>query len=91
MTDTADLPMNENSCLERILLAIIEKRGIHVCSSCLHEIDPECCHCGTPMDSHGWYDGHSPIPMGCTCGYHEANKMRGSVNGLVSLAIFGGH
>lgn len=83
--------MNTNSILIRILLNIIERRGIPVCPGCLHEIDPECCHCGSPMNTHGWYDGHSGVPMGCTCGYHEADKMRGSVKELVSLAIFGGH
>lgn len=28
------------------------------------------------MKSHGYQDGHSGVPMGCTCGYHEVAKMK---------------
>jgi hypothetical protein len=38
-----------------------------ICSYCQSEIDPETCHCGTAVADHGIYDGHSPVPMGCTC------------------------
>jgi len=39
------------------------------CSGCGNMIDPTTCHCGTPMSAHGIGDNHSPVPMGCTCGY----------------------
>lgn len=55
---------------------IAEACGIHICIWCRHEIDPDCCHCGGAMDKHTQWDGHSPVPAGCTCGYHEADKMR---------------
>lgn len=35
-----------------------------------------CCHCGQEMKNHSVWDGHSPVPIGCTCGYHEASKMK---------------
>ena len=88
---TSSLPLHRRHFAESILLKILEKRGIDVCPDCLHEIDPECCHCGSPVASHSWGDGHSPVPMGCTCGYHEADKMKGSLRDLISLTIFGGH
>lgn len=28
------------------------------------------------MKNHGYYDGHSAIPMGCTCGYCDAEKRK---------------
>lgn len=28
------------------------------------------------MKKHSMWDGHSPVPIGCTCGYHEATKMK---------------
>ncbi len=52
-------------------IAIATACGIPVCSSCKNLIDPECCHCGSPMKSHGYQDGHSGVPMGCLCGYAE--------------------
>lgn len=42
-----------------------------ICGGCKQEIDPDCCHCGSPMELHTWGDGHSPVPMGCICGYHK--------------------
>jgi hypothetical protein len=35
------LPTKGHPLVESILLKILEKRSIHVCPSCLHEIDPE--------------------------------------------------
>jgi len=40
-----------------------------ICPNCENEIDPDCCHCGSPIKNHGYSDNHSPVPMGCTCGY----------------------
>ena len=54
--------------LERALRDSIQKK-ITVCPGCLNEIDTEVCHCGNYIKSHTIYDGHSPVPMGCTCGY----------------------
>lgn len=47
-----------------------------ICQGCGWEIDPEVCHCGDEIKRHDIYGGHSPIPMGCTCGYNDAAKMR---------------
>ncbi len=40
-----------------------------VCRGCGNEIDPDTCHCGASREQ--GHDGHSFIPMGCTCGYAE--------------------
>ena len=40
-----------------------------ICSSCGREVDEEVCWCGDYMKDHGGYEGHSPVPMGCVCGY----------------------
>jgi hypothetical protein len=47
-----------------------------ICKGCGHEIDPDCCGCGSPMDGHSIYDGHSPVPMGCACGYERETEAR---------------
>ena len=39
-----------------------------ICPYCKNEIDAEICWCGDYMKNHT-YDSHSPVPMGCTCGY----------------------
>jgi len=42
---------------------------LEVCRGCGEEIDPGVCWCGMQPDAHNpWYDGHSPVPMGCQCG-----------------------
>lgn len=48
-------------------IAIAGACGITVCGSCHNMIDETCCCCGSPIDHYP--DGHSPIPMGCRCGY----------------------
>ena len=41
-----------------------------ICKSCWNTVDPEVCHCGTETKKHNAYlDGHTPVPMGCSCGY----------------------
>lgn len=60
-------------------IKIAETCGIFICSGCNHKIDPNCCHCGTLMVKHGYEDGHSGIPIGCTCGYCDADKRRALV------------
>lgn len=47
-----------------------------ICPGCGWPIDPECCWCGAEIKNHGYQDGHSPVPMGCTCGYHDAEKRK---------------
>jgi predicted amidophosphoribosyltransferase len=42
---------------------------VQICPRCENEIDPEVCHCGDYIKDHGYNSGHSPVPMGCTCGY----------------------
>lgn len=49
-----------------------EHPEFEICQGCGNEIDPETCHCGSPVDMHGMGDGHLPVPMGCTCGYTDA-------------------
>lgn len=58
------------------MMLLLCDRKPPVCETCGWEIDPECCWCGMPMDKHTEYDGHSPIPMGCTCGYNDAEKRK---------------
>lgn len=45
-----------------------------ICPNCHQEIDPDYCHCGSPIESHHWQDGHAPIPMGCICGYAKTDE-----------------
>lgn len=47
-----------------------------ICPFCLHECDPELCWCGTLCIHHSIDSGHSPVPMGCTCGYAKAQEMK---------------
>lgn len=37
------------------------------CPYCNQEIDPDTCWCGDEI-KHSPYAGHSPVPMGCSCG-----------------------
>lgn len=40
------------------------------CPVCLQEVDYSLCHCGNDYDDHNpMEDGHSPVPLGCTCYY----------------------
>jgi hypothetical protein len=39
------------------------------CPHCANPIDADVCHCGEYVKNHGGGDGHSPVPMGCACGY----------------------
>lgn len=39
------------------------------CAGCGNMVDSFTCHCGDYIDKHGIGSGHSPVPMGCTCGY----------------------
>jgi len=47
-----------------------------ICPGCGWEIDPDVCHCGSAMKGHGFSDGHSGVPAGCTCGYHDAEQRK---------------
>ena len=42
-----------------------------MCPDCGQEIDPETCYCGDPIGGRAYHDGHSPVPMGCACGYAQ--------------------
>lgn len=48
-----------------------EASQIPVCPRCKNEIDPDVCYCGEYVKQHGYNSGHTPVPMGCTCGYAE--------------------
>lgn len=44
------------------------------CPDCGNEIDPEWCHCGDAIKDHrGMSHNHSPVPMGCSCGYSQSD------------------
>lgn len=54
------------------LLAKLPRREPYVeCPGCHNLIDSEVCHCGEEIAKHDIGCGHSPVPMGCTCGYLE--------------------
>jgi hypothetical protein len=42
-----------------------------ICPTCKHIIDPDVCWCGNETKNHTISDNHSPIPMGCICGYNK--------------------
>lgn len=42
-----------------------------ICEGCKQEVDDELCHCGISIDAHTFGDGHSPVSMGCACGYED--------------------
>lgn len=42
---------------------------VPVCPDCKNEIDLDVCQCGEYIQQHGCHAGHTPVPMGCTCGY----------------------
>ena len=45
-----------------------------ICEGCGWEIDPNVCHCGDWEEGHSWE--HQFVPMGCTCGYVDADQRR---------------
>jgi predicted amidophosphoribosyltransferase len=50
------------------------KLGRFICKDCGNEIDPDCCHCGDDLKSHGnIHNNHSFVAMGCKCGYSQAS------------------
>lgn len=59
-----------------LLKTLAKWRGLDICLGCNHIIDWSCCHCGDPISSHSMWSGHSPIPMGCVCGYDKAEEMQ---------------
>jgi hypothetical protein len=61
--------------VERLRQDLELATGPH-CDSCGNPIDPEWCHCGSAVASHGAGDGHAPVPMGCVCGYHDEDFKR---------------
>ena len=53
------------------------------CLCCGWEIDPETCHCGTEIEGHdSIYLGHTFVPMGCTCGYHDAESRKNPLRNI---------
>lgn len=49
----------------------LESRLRPLCPGCGNEIDPEWCHCGSPITHSAW-EGHAPVPMGCDCFREES-------------------
>ena len=47
-----------------------------ICPGCGKEIDPDWCWCGDRVDQHTMGSGHSPVPMGCVCGYDADEDYR---------------
>lgn len=48
--------------------------GRTICKGCKAEVDPDICHCGDSIESHTFGSGHSPVPMGCQCGYVKKDE-----------------
>ena len=48
-------------------LFCLAHRGEDVCRGCWGVVDYTTCWCGSPVDGHGYWDGHSAVPMGCDC------------------------
>jgi hypothetical protein len=47
------------------------------CPGCGWEIEPDVCHCGSSKFWHNPYElGHTFVPMGCTCGYEDADQRK---------------
>jgi hypothetical protein len=46
-----------------------------VCRGCGNQIDPTTCCCGGGPGCNPMNDGHSFVPMGCTCGYKAADEV----------------
>lgn len=49
-------------------------RRVIKCTGCGNRIDPDCCHCGDPIEAGKVHSEHSPVPVGCTCGYVKLVK-----------------
>jgi hypothetical protein len=49
------------------MLHTATEQGHDVCEGCEQEIDPFTCHCGIWIKHHSWDDGHTAVPMGCSC------------------------
>lgn len=49
------------------------EHGDRLCGFCGHQIDSQVCHCGVSLKHHRG-ENHSFVPMGCTCGYYDAEK-----------------
>lgn len=57
----------------RKALAVYSETGFQgFCPGCKNEIDPHTCHCGEPINRHGIFSGHNPVPMGCDCGRNKS-------------------
>lgn len=54
----------------------LSRRDKFICPNCGWICSSELCWCGEYIRNHSWDDGHGPVPMGCTCGYHDAEKRR---------------
>lgn len=50
-------------------------------------IDPEICGCGDGMKDHGYYDGHSPLPMGCNCLRSDRELIGSLQSGLAEVLV----
>ena len=53
------------------------------CQGCGKEIDPDVCWCGDELGKHTGYEGHSPVPMGCECGFVDGDDWMGGREALV--------
>lgn len=51
------------------------RNGLH-CKGCGNAIDPDWCCCGDSVASHGMGSGHSPVSMGCACGYERPQPIK---------------
>ena len=46
------------------------------CPDCGWGIDPDYCWCGDAIEGHNYGSGHAAVPLGCTCGYADAEQRR---------------
>lgn len=74
----ASFQFMEYAWVERLIqqqrIAEISKEHGGFCKGCGNAIDPEVCHCGEEVKRHGSESNHSPVPMGCTCGYSDQSR-----------------
>lgn len=59
---------------QRVRIAKLSEEHGGFCKGCGNTIDPDVCHCGDLISLHGYSSGHSPVPMGCTCGYADQSQ-----------------
>jgi len=57
------------------------------CGRCGSATAPDTCHCGVSVKDHTYEEGHSPVEMGCICGYDPPHyeEVSSNLRSLVSI------